>query len=282
MTNINRNLKQQLQEMLLTNDRQRSFYETPPEQRGNLASQIWRKSRNKVKQLRSDLQISSLIYQRHLDWMGDLRGKRVLDLGCYAGNHLSFQIASQCEFYLGIDLSEPAIEQLRQKLKEQNLFNARAEAIDFLGADFPYEPFDIIYAYGVMHHFKHFDVFLKVLQQRLAPNGRVITFDPMETSLPVWIARRLYRPFQSDKDWEWPFSRETFQHIEQHFDIADIQGVLGYSKWAIPLAAIPFGNKLSTQIAQRLHDLDVREATKPGSGLWRCMQVAMHLQRKDP
>lgn len=275
MNSSNRNQEQQ--KMLQINEQQKKFYEQKKASRyeTGIVNQLWDKTRRNLYKVRQNLGITELIHARHLDWLGNLEGKRVLDLGCHSGNALSIDIAKNCGFYVGMDLSQTAITQLNDKLLLNNLPHAHAVALDFLQSDFPYEPFDIIYAYGVMHHFKYFDAFLSLLQERLNHGGKVISFDPMETSLPIWIARRLYRPFQIDSDWEYPFSQENFKLIEKYFTIKAIQGVLGYSKWGLPLAIFPFGSDL----VSKLHEYDVTSATVRGNDLWRCMQVALYFEK---
>jgi len=272
------NTNQEQKEMLQINEQQKKFYEQKQGSRYEeigIVNQLWDKTRRNLYKVRENLGITELIRARHLYWLGNLEGKRVLDLGCHSGNDLSIDIAKNCGFYLGMDLSQPAITQLNEKLLLNNLPHAQAVAFDFLQSDFPYESFDIIYAYGVMHHFKYFDAFLSLLHERLNPGGKVISFDPMETSLPIWIARRLYRPFQVDSDWEYPFSQQNFKLIEKYFTIKAIQGVLGYSKWGLPLAIFPFG----CDLVSKLHEYDVTSATVRGDELWRCMQVALYLEK---
>lgn len=271
------NMNQEQQEMLQTNEQQKKFYEQKKGSRyeTGMVNQLWDKTRRNLYKVRQNLGITELIEARHLNWLGNLEGKRVLDLGCHSGNALSIDIAKNCGFYLGMDLSQAAIIQLNEKLSLNNLSHAHAVAFDFLQPDFPYESFDIIYAYGVMHHFKYFDTFLSLLHERLNHGGKVISFDPMETSFPIWIARRLYRPFQIDSDWEYPFSQQNFKLIEKYFTIKEIQGVLGYSKWGLPLAIFPFGPDL----VSKLHEYDVTSATVRGNDLWRCMQVALYLEK---
>ena len=267
--------------MIEINEKQRAFYESEHSKRGNVATRIWSNARNSMMKVRRELQITPLLYDLHLKWLGDVKGKRVLDLGCYSGNSLSLHLATESAFYIGIDLSEPAIEKLRQKIRERNLPHADARPLDFLAPDFPYEPFDIIYAYSVMHHFQHFDAFLKVLRERLVPGGRVVTMDPMQTAWSMWLARKLYRPFQSDANWEWPFSKKSFQMIEKYFHIEAIQGVMGYSKFAVPIALVPGATEIAKRLGKHWHQKDLELSRQQGRGLWRCMQVAMFLRRRD-
>jgi SAM-dependent methyltransferase len=202
-----------------------------------------------------------------------LSGKKVLDLGCYQGNSLSLFIAERAESYLGVDLSRPAIDRLRAKLEARGLKHAQARAVDFLDPNFTESGFDVIYAYSVAHHFRHFELFLKVLAAKLAPGGIVVTLDPMQTSLPTRMARAAYRPFQSDRDWEWPFTKRTFAEIQRVFEIAAVQGVMGYAKWCLPVSFV--SEDLATRTGRNLFARDLKEASTIGPGLWRCMQVAM-------
>jgi SAM-dependent methyltransferase len=222
---------------------------------------------------RSAIGIDEDIYARHWRWLGDLSSKRVLDLGCYAGNVLSLSIAERSRSYLGIDLSRPAIERLRAKLQAKNLAHADAKAVDFLDPKFSEAGFDVIYACSVAHHFKHFDTFLAVLSEKLVASGIVITFDPLQTSIPVRISRALYRPFQTDSDWEWPFTKQTFEQIQERFEIPAVQGIMGYAKWCLPLSLV--SRRMAVRAGKALHAKDLEFGCREGPGLWRCMQVTM-------
>lgn len=263
------------QRMLELNREQQAFYETPKDVRGNLATKLWARARRSLSAVREELGVTELVLNLHQQWLEPLEGKRVLDLGCFAGNRLSLPIARRCGFYLGIDLSQPAIAELDRKLRSENLAHAHAKAMDFLSADFSYPPFEVIYAYGVLHHFEHFETLLQLLHARLAPGGVVVSWDPLETAPSMWLLRRLYRPFQSDKAWEFPFNRRTFDQIQRYFDIEAVQGVMGAAKWGVPLAL------LRRDLVTKLHRRDVESAKALGPGLWRCMQVALLLKRKD-
>ena len=258
--------------MLYINKRQTVYYESPSDTRGNVPTRIWGRVRDRIEMVRRGLGVDRDVYALHWRWMGDLSGKRVLDLGCNEGNVLSIPIAEKSESYLGIDLSRPAIEKLRNKLREKGLLHADAQAVDFLSDEFTGE-FDVVYAHGVAHHFKHFEVFLKALERRLAPNGIAITLDPLQTSLPVKVARALYRPFQADSEWEWPFTKRTFELIQEYFEIEAVQGIMGHAKWSLLLA--PFSREYATRVGSRLHSRDLAEAHRLGRGLWRCMVATM-------
>ncbi len=272
----------ELKEMLLVNEKQKEFYEDDTltiESHGNLLTRLWRKARRRQGAVRKALGVSDDVYGKHWEWLGDLSDKTVLDLGCYAGNPLSLDIAAKSAYYLGIDLSEIAIRALQGKLTDAGIEHADAMAVDFLSPDFGDRRFDIIYVHGCAHHFRHFEAFIQKTTQHLVPGGVMITADPMETHPLVWLVRRMYRPFQSDADWEWPFTRKTFAVIQKYYDIEALQGMMGHAKWAFPLMFI--NRKLALKKGQRWHERDKAEAVALGPGLYRCLQVSLKLRLKD-
>jgi len=202
-------------------------------------TQIWRKMRRAQQEYRKTLGIDHTVHEKHWEWMGDLSDKHVLDLGCYSGNELSLEIAQKSKTYLGIDLSAPAIEVLKKDLKDAQMSHAKAEAVDFLHEDFQNQyknHFDVIYAHSVAHHFA-------------------------------------YRPFQSDRDWEFPFGRNTFKQINEYFNIKNMQGIMGSAKWGVFVYL--FNKDLGVKLGEKLKEKDGRNASKTGWGLWKCLQVTM-------
>lgn len=233
------------EEVLVINKNQAEFYNT---KKKNLATKIWASIRGgALTKIRKEIGVQDQTYALHKVWLGDLSNKKVLDLGCFSGNNLSVYIASQAKEYIGIDLSDIAIAQLNKKSKPYP--NACAKSVDFLSvADFPEKDFDVIYAYGVLHHFQSVDMIINRMNEKLASNGVVIAYDHLETSLLVKILRVLYRPFQSDRDWECPFSKNTFYKFNSAFNIIERHGILGQSKWFFLFNFLPISinKKLKT------------------------------------
>ncbi len=262
--------------MLKTNEKQKAHYEAtnPHIETGGTATHLWASMRRWLQSWRSSAGITNFAESTLREWVGNVEGKKVLDFGCFSGNPHSLEIAKNCREYIGLDLSESAIQRLQEKLKD--IPHARAIASDILSDKFKEKDFDIIYARSVLHHFEDIEAMLDTLTSKMSPNGALVCLDPLQTSIPVRIARTLYRPFQSDRAWEWPFDRKTFRTIEKHFTIEKVQGILGASKWTA--LAAPFGKKASLRLAQRLHERDVNRANQVGKGLWPCMLVVMRLR----
>ena len=269
-------------EMLRTNLRQKHHYEAddPHVETGDTATYLWARTRLAMQAMRQSAGIGDDVLERHRKWLNDLSGKKVLDLGCFDGNALSMHLARTSASYLGLDLSEQAVSRLNRSLVEAGVYGPKTRALagDFLSLEFQETDFDVVYALSVLHHFKHLDAALEMLHDKLALGGIVVTWDPMQTSLPVRAVRTVYRPFQSDKDWEFPFTRDTFEIIQKYFIIEEVQGILGRSKWAFLM--IPLGTDRAARLARRWHERDLKYANKLGRDLWRCMQVAVKLRRK--
>lgn len=273
------NLSDKIQDTLTTNERQVAFYKTDPtERKTNLATELWKSARRPYYYLINGAGIWDDINAKQLEWMGDLEHKRALDLGCYSGNTLSLTVAERSAEYLGIDLSEPAVQELQAAIDKRGIRNARAIAVDLLSPEFTADNFDVCYAQGVLHHFKFFEAMLEILASKMSDNGVVISCDPLQTPLSARIARGLYRPFQLNKDWEWPFGKASFEVIQRYFVIEEIQGFMGYSKRAFPLAFV--NKKLAVSYAKKMHQKDMEKANSVSKDLWGCMQVAMKLRKK--
>lgn len=260
-----------------TNQRQAEFYNT---KKKNKATRLWSYFRNGLlNKTRKELGIEEEIYQTHKVWCGDISKKKVLDLGCYKGNSLSYYLAVNSKQYIAIDLSENGISHLRKSIN--NLKNADAYAADFLSPSFEEKEFDLIYAYGVLHHFKDVDELIARLKAKLSPAGMIISHDPLQTSFPIKFIRIIYRPFQSDKDWEWPFSKKTFFKFEKNFKIIEKRGMLGKSKWFFITAFFPNKKEAKINLIKKWHKEDWEKSSYSNTHLFRCMHLTMLMQKKD-
>ena len=265
--------------ILETNTRQKEFYNAANDSRiTNLPMKTWRFVRRRMYGLMDQSEVWTDVFKLHKEWIGNLEGKKVLDFGCYEGNKLSHYLASSASEYVGIDLSDKALAKLSDSFQKKGISGARVQCVDVLSSEFEGGGFDVIYAQGVLHHFNPIEALLPVLHSKLNPGGRIVSFDPLQTSLLTRGVRAVYHPFRSDKDWEWPFRREIFGKFRQYFAIEHMQGFLGRSKWAIP---ITFVNKdLAARLLERWHRSDMALATGENRHLWGCLQLAMCMTKQ--
>lgn len=265
-----------IETILETNIKQAEFYNS---KKKNFATRIWSKFRNGIlNKIKKAVGVQDQAYLLHKVWFGDLSSKKVLDLGCFSGNYWSIYLAEHSMEYLGIDLSGIAISKLNERLV--SFPNASAKTIDFLSEEFSENDYDLIYAYGVLHHFENTQILINKLNEKLAPNGQIISYDPLETSLPIKIIRTLYRPFQSDAAWEWPFTKKTFYQFQSAFTVIERRGLLGKSKWMALISIFPISKESKNRIGQKWHKEDWDNSKASESVLFSCMHLTMLMQKK--
>lgn len=276
--------------MLTINRQQKDFYESRfdasragtrhQERAANTTTNWWSALRHTVMQLRAQTGTDAQLEELHRTWLTpELPGAHVLDLGCFSGNPLSLWIAERAERYTGVDLSEQAIAELNDKLTERGLApHAQAVAQDFLANDYPDHSFDLVYARSVLHHFQDISVVLREIQRVLRPGGLVITFDPLATEPFNRFARAVYRPFQTDRSWEWPFTRKTLYTIVKSFTVEAISGYGGMSKSAYPFLAFPPTQRVGQRVSRWATAYDARHTNHLGLPLYLCWGVTFRLR----
>lgn len=102
----------------------------------------------------------------------DLKGKRVLDVGCGMGRYADVATRWGAQV-VGIDLSAAA-EVAARNLADRDFVAFQA---DVFALPFAEESFDCIYSIGVLHHTPNCEQAVKVLPQYLKPGG----------TLAVWL-----------------------------------------------------------------------------------------------
>lgn len=80
----------------------------------------------------------------------DLHGKKILDAGCGTGE-ITCSLATYAEKVIGIDASENSIALARKKANEFGIQNVTFSQKDIFSFN-PKEKFDIVSAFGVLHH----------------------------------------------------------------------------------------------------------------------------------
>ncbi len=225
--------------METVNERQRAYYDQTNggsvSALNGVATNLWRVLRQRAAVTISE-EARAIPYDIHRKWLGDLSNKTVLDLGCGTGTALTEHLATTAGTYHAIDLSEAQVGVLRERFG--HLPNTAFIAGDFLSHTFPEGGYDVIYAHSVLHHFRYMTPLLDRLEEVLAPGGRIITFDPAQAWAPARGFRALFRPFQTDAEWEFPFGHAELDLIEGRFDVRDRIGVYGQAKWAWVLGMI--------------------------------------------
>jgi 2-polyprenyl-3-methyl-5-hydroxy-6-metoxy-1,4-benzoquinol methylase len=103
--------------------------------------------------------------------MGDVAGKRVLEIGVGVGLDAA-ELIRRGAIYTGIDITENHLQRTAAYLQFEGL---RAEDLrlgEITSESWP-EPFDVVYSFGVLHHIDHEVEVLRKIHSLLKPCGQL-------------------------------------------------------------------------------------------------------------
>ena len=254
------------QQMKAVNATQAAFYESiqaaekkadfkdgyVANERAGWVTRVWAALRKQRKNLLMQHGVREHVEERVRNCMLEASRGDVLEIGCFNGTRNSLWLARHCAHYTGLDLSPSALQVLQGKLSSEGL-NAKTElrAGDLL--DFTSDrKFDLVYAQGVLHHFQHPEVLFPLIHSLMKPGALLVFSDPVEINLLLRFVRRLYRPFQTDHAWEWPFTSQTVAALEQSFVLSEAFGYGRFSTLWMPFLSMPGLNLLLGGAYRRL------------------------------
>jgi ubiquinone/menaquinone biosynthesis C-methylase UbiE len=120
--------------------------------------------------------------------------KKVLEYGCGKGSS-AFMLAGSNAKVTGIDISEVAIEQARQRAQMEGLSeHASFMVMDAENLEFPDNSFDVVCGSGILHHL-NIERSLSEIYRVLTPEGKAIFAEPMGHNPFI----TLYRNMTPDK-----------------------------------------------------------------------------------
>ncbi len=148
-----------------------------------------------------------------LSQLGPLEGKRILDLGCGAGEAAVY-FASQGADCFAFDLS-PGMVEVAQALAQKHNVQVKFAVAEAGRLPYPDQFFDLVFGNGVLHHVD-FLVCAKEARRVLKPSGKAAFVEP----LPYNPAIQLYRKIASEvrTDYETPLSFKDIQKIRPIFN----------------------------------------------------------------
>jgi SAM-dependent methyltransferase len=115
----------------------------------------------------------SLLPGQNSGWARGLQltGERAIDVGCGSG-HAAERLATDFEYVLGVDLSEPMVRIARAKRARENV---EYRVADLFEVDD--DGFDLVYSRTMMHHLPDYRAGLEQLKSLVRPGGTVAVID---------------------------------------------------------------------------------------------------------
>lgn len=149
------------------------------------------------------------VFEYVLPTMGDLQGKRVLELGTGTGGTATL-LAKRGASVVGIDLLPFRLDEAKDRVRQHNV----SKAVDFSLMDatqlaFPDNTFDFVISKSVLVFTEHGQT-AKECNRVLKPNGKAIFIENMRHHPAVWLYRKFFLKY----------SREL-----HYFSIADIDAL---------------------------------------------------------
>lgn len=121
--------------------------------------------------------------------MGDFRGKRLLDLGCGAGEN-SVYFAQRGAHCVASDYS-PGMVEIALKLADSNGVEIEGKVINAMAIDFPDNSFDFVYASNLLHHIPDPKIAIQEMYRVLKPGGKACFWDPLKHNPIINVYRRI-------------------------------------------------------------------------------------------
>jgi len=122
--------------------------------------------------------------------LGDLQGKRVLDVGC-GGGWISRLLALRGASVAAFDISIEGCRLTRDKLATAG-FSARSIAVmDAHDLGFKDARFDALFMAGVLHHLNIAKVATEA-HRVLKPGGRIVLYEPLQYGPIMWAIRQVW------------------------------------------------------------------------------------------
>lgn len=113
-----------------------------------------------------------------VDAVGDVDGRRVLDIGCGEG-HLAIWLAERGASVVAIDKSPSAVEVTGRNAYASGLSeHVEAEVLDAIDLDRLDALFDLVVGMSVLGGMEPFDVFVRSLASVVGAEGRVVFHEP--------------------------------------------------------------------------------------------------------
>jgi SAM-dependent methyltransferase len=247
-------------------------------QSANFLTRTWASLRNTQHGAVGEAGIQKLVRDHHTRWIEELAGGDFLEVGCFSGSADTMQLVHHSRTYLGVELSPKAVEALNEKFASRSLEKkASAISCDFLTMSVD-RKFDLIYAHGVLHHFENSEALFSRLFQMAKPGAILLFVEPVSVN-PIYKAiRSIYRPFQSDAAWEWPFSKSTIAELERHFVV---ESGFGWGKWSL-LLSVTTALPIVGRFCRRVYIAQVKREVAQGwhPKVWHNSMVAAAYRAK--
>lgn len=176
--------------------------------------------------------------------------KHVLEYGCGPGTN-AFVLARQAATVTGIDISDVAIAQARERAQREHVPNVVFQVMDAENPTLPDDTYDLISGRSIIHHLDLHKAFFQ-LARIMARDGSAILYEPLGHNPFINLYRRLTPKLRTPDEHplllsDLDVAAQYFDHVEPHFFTLS------------PLLAVPFRRMRGFhKLVELLHAADQR------------------------
>jgi ubiquinone/menaquinone biosynthesis C-methylase UbiE len=148
-----------------------------------------------------------------LQHLGDVSGKKLLDLGCGAGEN-SVYFAKKGAICIASDYSQGMVE-VALNLAEKNNVQIEGAIVNAMAIDFADNSFDIVYAANLLHHLPDPKTCIQEMHRILKPGGKACFWDPLKHNPIINIYRRIATSVRTED--EAPLDLKIVNFVQSQF-----------------------------------------------------------------
>jgi SAM-dependent methyltransferase len=155
------------------------------------------------------------LVEQSLSYMGDIQGKRVLDIGCRYGK-ISALLSLMGADVTGVDIHKEHIEIAEQEARKWGV-NPRFILYEGSLDIFPDNHFDIIFTKSVLVVIPELNLFLQKINQKLKPGGMIVFIENSKGGLLHYLRKIKHRNW--NYDYVNFFTNDTINTIKSFFNV---------------------------------------------------------------
>ncbi|NVK66732.1 MAG: class I SAM-dependent methyltransferase [Flavobacteriales bacterium] len=122
--------------------------------------------------------------EKVVDYLGDLNGKHIMDIGAGSG-YFSVKLAAAGANVIAADVSDEFQKALKKRIEENNIDNIELRKIPFDGPKLSDQEVDMVLIVNTYHHIENRPDYFSKVKKGTKDNGELVIIDFFKKETPV-------------------------------------------------------------------------------------------------